>query len=230
MRSMDLEGVVFDLDATLVNMGGFVDWKEAHRRARDAYLSTECPEKFVLKYSERGLFNMINLVRDEVSRTMPEKVEEIQLKAYDAIESCEVESIEDCHLMPGCEDVLDWLEDRGIRMGVATSNSQTVAEEILKRKGIDRYFAAVVGRRPELRMKPHPDQILKCFEMMGVDPSGGVVVGDSVRDVAAAKSAEIYVVAVPAYFTRREAIKEAGADVIIDSLEDLPTVLSKLKR
>ncbi|UCD43821.1 MAG: HAD family hydrolase [Candidatus Bathyarchaeota archaeon] len=227
---MKLEGVVFDLDATLVNMGGFVDWKEAHRKAREAYQTTECPKEFVLKCSERGLFNMLNLVRDEVSRTIPEKVEEIQLKAYDAIESCEVESIEACHLMPGCEDVLDWLEERDIRMGVATSNSQTVAEEILKRKGIDRYFAAVVGRRPELRMKPHPDQILKCFEMMGVDPSGGVVVGDSVRDVAAAKSAEIYVVAVPAYFTRRDSIIEAGADVIIDSLEDLLVVLSMLQR
>ena len=40
-------------------------------------------------------------------------------------------------------------------------------------------------------MKPHPDQILKCFEEIRVEQIRRVVVGDSVKDVVAAKSANV---------------------------------------
>ena len=226
---MILEGVVFDLDATLVNLGGFVEWREAHRRAIDAYLSCGCPEDMISRCSEKGLFSMLNLVRDELSTTLtvPE-VERIQWRAYEAITSCEVESVSQCHLMLGCVPTLEWLRDRGVRMGVATSNSEEVARRILAAKGIDAFFGSVVGRRPELRMKPHPDQILTCFDELGVKPVHGVVVGDSVRDVAAARSIGSYSIAVPSFFTKREALVEAGVNSIIESLGELPTVIQEL--
>ena len=77
-------------------------------------------------------------------------------------------------------------------------------------------------------MKPHPDQILKCFEEMGVDPSRGVVVGDSVRDVRAAKSVGVYTIAVPSFFTKRQSLEEAGVDMIIEHLGELLRVISEL--
>ena len=113
-------------------------------------------------------------------------------------------------------------------MGVATSNSELVAEKVLESGGIRDYFSAVVGRRSELRMKPHPDQILKCLEEMGVDPSRGLVVGDSVKDVQSAKSANVPVVSIPSFFTNREVIEELGADEIVGGLGELPAVIMKL--
>lgn len=226
---MRIDGIVFDLDATLVNMGGFVDWREAHRRARDVYLSSDCEEEMVHRCSERGLFNMLNMVRDEISSTLPEEdVWRIQQGAYEAIESCEVESIHRCELMPGCLTTLNWLTERGYKLGIATSNSQSVAEQILEKKELCHFFTSVVGRRTDLKMKPHPDQILRCFEEMGVNQKHGLMVGDSTRDVLAARAAGIYVIAVPSFFTKREALKEAGADTMIDSLVELPEVIMKL--
>jgi HAD superfamily hydrolase (TIGR01509 family) len=223
------KGIVFDLDATLVNLGGFVKWKDAHRKAVDAYLACGCPEELIGRCIEKGLFNMLNLVRDELTLTVPaSEVERIQWTAYEAITSCEVESVNRCHLMPGCLPALEWLRGHGVKMGVATSNSEEVARRILKERGIDGFFDAVIGRRPELRMKPYPDQILKCFEEIGVSPRQGVVVGDSVRDVAAAKSAGIYAIAVPSYFTKREALLKAGADQIIEHLDKLPEAVKGL--
>ena len=226
---MRIDGIVFDLDATLVNMGGFVDWREAHRRARDVYLSSDCEEEMVHRCSERGLFNMLNMVRDEISSTLPEEdVWRIQQGAYEAIESCEVESIHRCELMPGCLTTLNWLTERGYKLGIATSNSQSVAEQILEKKELCHFFTSVVGRRTDLKMKPHPDQILRCFEEMGVNQKHGLMVGDSTRDVLAARAAGIYVIAVPSFFTKREALKEAGVDTMIDSLVELPEVIMKL--
>lgn len=226
---MEVNGVVFDLDATLVNMGGFVRWRDAHKEVKACYLSTECSEEMVERCSGRGLFNMLNLVRDEISETLPDTdVERIQSGAYEVLESFESESVERCELMLGCPDALEWLRERGIKMGVATSNSERIAEEILRKRELRHFFSAVVGRRPELKMKPYPDQLLKCFEEMKVDPSEGVMVGDSVRDVVAAKAADIFVIAVPSPFTKRDVLVDAGVDIIIESLTELPAKIREL--
>lgn len=224
-----VEGIVFDLDATLVNLGGFVEWREAHRRAVNAYLDCGLPEELISRYNGEGLFNMLNLIRDELSQTEPlSVVERIQGTVYDAIETCEVEGVEKCYLLPGCFSSLEWFREHSVRMGVATSNSQRVAERVLEAKGIQNFFSAIVGRQPELRMKPYPDQILKCFEEMGVDPLRGAFVGDSVRDIRAAKSAGIYSIAVSSFFTKREALEDAGVDKIILHLGELPRFISEL--
>jgi len=230
MSTLDVEGVVFDLDATLVNLGGFVDWRAAHRRVVEAYLEQGCSENLVRRYSGEGLFNMLNLMWNELCAAHPRrKAERIQGRAYAALAACEAEGVSRSVFMPGCVEVLEWLKRHGVKMGVATSNAQEVAERILKAKGVRGFFAAVVGRTPSLRMKPHPDQVLVCFEMMGVDPRRGVVVSDSVKDVEAAKAAGAYAIAVPAHFTRREALEAAGVDRIIDDLGELPAVLSSLR-
>lgn len=228
MTPLVVEGIVFDLDATLVNLGGFVEWEEAHRRAVEAYVTAGCPEDLIHRCSEKGLFSMLNLVRDELSKTLPSsEVERIQLEAYRAVESCEAEAVFECHLMPECLPSLEWFREKGIKMGVATSNSEEVAERILEIKGIRHFFTALVGRRVGLRMKPYPDQILMCFAEMDIDPAMGVVVGDSVWDVRAAKSAGIYAIAMPSHFTKRCLLEELGVDRLIEHLGELPRVISE---
>jgi phosphoglycolate phosphatase-like HAD superfamily hydrolase len=227
---LEVDGVVFDLDATLVNLGGFVDWKEASRRAVEVYLAWGYSEEKIHQCSGIGLFNMLNFIRDELSPSLPEsELKHLQGKVFEAIESCETEGISHCQLMPGCIPSLEWLMEHRIKAGVATSNSQKVAEQILDLKGIRHFFTAVVGRRPELRMKPHPDQILKCFEEIRVEPGRGVVVGDSVKDVVAAKSANVYSIAVPSYFTGRDALERAGVDQLMNDLGELTRILSVLR-
>lgn len=226
---MRVKGVVFDLDATLINLGGFVDWRKAHSMAIDAYLSCGCPEDLTSRFGEEGLFNMLNLIREENALKMDDvEVERIQERAYTAIESCEWEGASRCYLLPGCSSTLRWLDGKKKRMGIATSNSQVVAEWVLESKEIHHYFSAVVGRRPDLKMKPYPDQILKCLKEMGVEPDRGVVVGDSVKDIKAAKSAKVIAIAVPSFFTRRKALEKAGADFIIENLGILPKTLSSI--
>jgi phosphoglycolate phosphatase-like HAD superfamily hydrolase len=225
MRS--IEGVVFDLDATLVNLGGFVDWKDAHRRVKEVYLECGCSEDFVERCSRKGLFNMLDDVWENLCASLPRDLsEEIQGKAYAVLTSCEREGIERCHLMPGCNEALNWLRRRGVKMGIVTSNSQDVANRILEIKGLREYFGAVVGRTPGLRMKPHPDQLIACFEMLECEPGRGAVIGDSVRDVEAAKSVGAYAIAVPSFFTERAALEMAGVDLIIDCLDKIPDVFS----
>lgn len=228
--TIDVRGVVFDLDATLVNLGGFVKWREAHTEAIEAYTACGCPDELVSRCCEGGLFRMMNEIREELlGRLSPSDVERMQGVVYDAVERYEMEGMDDCHTLPGCIEALEWLREKGIRTGLATSNSQRVAERVLELNGLSSFFTSVVGRRPDLPMKPHPAPILKCLEEMRVDPEDSVMVGDSPRDIEAAKSAGVYAIAIPSPFSRLEAIMDAGVDRVIGSLENLPSLIEELR-
>jgi phosphoglycolate phosphatase len=225
---LKIEGVVFDLDATLVDLGGFVNWKEAHKHVIERYNDCGCSE--ITKTCDgKGLFDTLNILQDQLCNINSSyDAERVQDSVYAIIEKYESEGVNQCVLLPGCREALDWLRAEGIKIGLATSNSQHVAEDVLELNGIRTYFTAVVGRSSKLRMKPHPDQIISCFNKLGVDPKKGLVVGDSVRDVEAAKAAGAYAIAIPARFTNMKALEESGPNKIIKSLKELPNVISSL--
>jgi phosphoglycolate phosphatase len=131
--------------------------------------------------------------------------------------------------MPGTYESLIWLRENGVKMGVCTSNSGNVAEKVLDKLGVSNYFDSVIGRTIGLRMKPHPDQVLACFEGIGVSPRDGVVVGDNHNDVLAAKAAGARAIAIPVYFTRKEAMEAAKPDAMVKSMMELPTLLLTFK-
>lgn len=220
------DGVVFDLDATLVNLGKHVDWRRAQEEVIKIYLACGYGEEELKQRGTRGLFDLLNVVHEELATRRPkDEATKIQCKAFDVIEGYEIGGAEACGLMPGCLDALNWLKERSIFMGVCTSNSIVVAEKILDSCGLASYFSSVVGRSIDLKMKPNPDQIEVCLREMGVEPRRAVMVGDSHNDVLAGKAAGTYTVAIPVYFTRSEALNAAKPDAVIKSLHELPRAL-----
>ena len=63
---------------------------------------------------------------------------------------------------------------------------------------------------------------------MNVEPKRAVMVGDNHNDILAGKAAGTFTVAIPVYFTRREALSDAKLDAVIKSLYELPRVLLDL--
>ena len=229
MSELNVQGIVFDLDATLVNLGGFVEWKRAHEEIVQSYLDHDCGEETVDACSAKGLFTML----DEMYVNLHDKRGEdearrVQSFVYKLLSSYEEKGVDSCTLMNGCVITLDWLSEKGIPLGICTSNSPKSAEAALKQQGLRHYFKAVVGRTIEFPMKPHPAQLKECFKQIDVDPLKGVMVGDSHKDVLAGKKVGAYTVGVPAHFTRLELMMEAGADVIIGGLDELPAILESL--
>ena len=222
----NVDALVFDLDGTLINLGGFVDWKRAQDDVSWTYLEHGCDEGTVEACGARGLWTMLEEMYDHNAAAQGEqKATEIQGAVYGTLSSYEAEGILHCTKMPGCLEALDWVKERGIPMGVCTRNSQTAAEETLRKEGLAQYFEAIIGCTTRHRMKPHPDQLIECYRMLKVEPRRGIIVGDSHTDVVMGKAVGSYAIAVPMYFSRVEKMKEAGVDKIIDSLADLPEAL-----
>jgi len=226
LESLCFDGVVFDLDATLVNLGEHVDWRRAQEEVVKIYLACGYGEEELKQRGTRGLFDLLNVVHEELATRRPkDEATKIQGKAFDVIEAYEMRGVEACGLMPRCLDALNWLRKRSIFMGVCTSNSIVAAEKILDSCGLASYFSSVVGRSIDLKMKPNPDQIEVCLRKMGVEPRRAVTVGDNHNDVLAGKAAGTFTVAIPVYFTRSEALNAAKPDAVIKSLHELPRAL-----
>ena len=224
-----LDSIVFDMDATLVDLGGFVEWRKAHEEIVEAYLKYDCNPSVVQDCSAKGLFNMLELMYEQLKKDRgQEEAYKVQESVYTILGVYEATGANSCTLMEGCIDVLEWLKEEGITLGICTSNSPKSAETALQLQGIRDYFKIVVGRTVDHPMKPHPAQLEICFNELGANPKNSMMVGDSHKDIMAGKSLGAYTVGIPVYFTRVDLMKKAGVDVIIESLNELRSVIEAL--
>lgn len=99
-------------------------------------------------------------------------------------------------LKPGVLEVLAHLKENRLKMAVATSTKQEIAEKRLKMTGIYDYFDQLVYSNMVSRGKPNPDIYLKACEMLKVAPEDAIGVEDSINGVKACHAAGLYTVMV----------------------------------
>jgi HAD superfamily hydrolase (TIGR01509 family) len=227
---MKIKGVVFDLDATLVDLGEHVRWKEAQGEVVEAYRACGCSEEEITRCTAKGLFNLMHEMETQLSvKKSAEEMTKIRDSIWGVLDGYEAEGVEKCGFMPGTFETLKWLKKKGVKIGVCTSNSGEVAFKVLEKLGVSQYFDSIIGRTVGLLMKPHPDQVQVCFKEMEVAPRDGVMIGDSHNDVLAGKAAGAMAIAIPVYFTRKEAMEAAKPDAIVKSMSELPETLLSLR-
>lgn len=121
---------------------------------------------------------------------------------------------------PSSIAVLDAVRAKGIATAVVTASRNR--KEILESAGLaDRFDAAVDGTDIEdmgLPGKPDPATFVEAARRVGVDPTDAVVIEDAVSGVAAGRAGGFGLVIGVARHDAPEALKEAGADVVVTDL------------
>ena len=128
-------------------------------------------------------------------------------------------------LYPGARDGLTELVAAGWPLACVTNKAAEFALPLLERLDISHFFATVVGGECIPNPKPAPDSIRLCAERMGVAIASGLMVGDSLNDVGAARNAGCPVVCVPYGYNHGQDIRDAQPDAVIDSIADLIALL-----
>lgn len=124
-------------------------------------------------------------------------------------------------LKPGIPVFLEGCKKRGIRLGIATSNSRELVDQITKVHHLDNYFSSILTGCEVSKGKPAPDIYLKTAERLGVSPKKCLVFEDIVPGIQAGKSAGMRVCAVEdAYSADSRAQKQALADYYIEDYFD----------
>ena len=130
-------------------------------------------------------------------------------------------------LYPGVLETLERLRDSGYRMAVCTNKPAEPARAVLDAFGLSGYFAVVTGGDTFPVRKPSPGHLLGTLKMLRADPENAVMIGDSPNDVQVALNAAVPVIAV-AYGYRRIPAEDMGADLLIDTFDQVPDALERL--
>jgi len=134
---------------------------------------------------------------------------------------------EDVALIDGARELLDALHARGVATGIVTSGSR---DRVLRELDTHRFaFQECVFGCDVTEKKPHPEGLLLCLDRLRVVPDEAVYVGDSPEDVAMARAAGVYSIAVPGGYPNRETLLASRPDAVAESLAAvLPLILSRV--
>lgn len=125
-------------------------------------------------------------------------------------------------LFPGTLTMLAGLEARGIAWGIVTNKPADLTEPLLQALGLRQRAVCVVSGDTTAHAKPHPGPLLHACELLGCEPAAAIYVGDSSKDVEAARSAGMrVVVAGYGYMDGADCAGQWAADHIIARPADL---------
>ncbi len=124
---------------------------------------------------------------------------------------------------PGSVNYLRAVKAAGLPTAVVTASAN--GEKVIAAGGfadlIDERVDGLVAARDGLRGKPEPDTFLAGARLLSADPAEAVVFEDAISGVAAGRTGGFgYVVGVDRV-GQADALREAGADVVVTDLSEL---------
>ncbi len=125
---------------------------------------------------------------------------------------------------PGIPELLNRLRDDGRKLAVASSKPQEFVEEILRHFDLEQYFQVIVGSEMDGRRTAKAEvvaEVVKQLEISEADKRNTVLVGDRRHDVEGAGQNQITALGVTYGYGGRSELETAGADVIVDTTEDV---------
>ena len=214
-----IKAVIFDLDGTLVDsMGLWRDIDIEFLSARGIEYKDDLQEKIEgMSFTETAVF-----CKDYYKLT--ESVEELK-EIWNQM--AEDKYRYEVQLKPGVMGFLEELKRRGIKMGIATSNSKELIAAVNEAYHFDRYISCVVTSCSVNRGKPAPDVYLEAARQLSVLPEECLVFEDIVKGIEAGKNAGMLVCAVEDSFSaeQRER-KKAISDYYIESYDEIRQMIN----
>ena len=122
---------------------------------------------------------------------------------------------------PGVVKTLKALKSQGFTLTIASSRSRNSLTELTRDMGIADHISYLIGADDVKEAKPQPEPVLKTLAAMQFAASETLVVGDMAVDVLMGANARTKTCGVTWGNGTREDLKEAGADFIIDRMEEL---------
>lgn len=209
-----IKGAIFDLDGTLVDSMGI--WQKID-------------EEFLVKRGIQVPVNLADMIRaltfEDCARYFREEFG-LSESIYEIMEEWNAmalyEYTHNVELKPGARDYLEYLKDNGIKIGLATTNTQPLLQIALKNNGIFHYFDSISTVAEVSRNKNFPDIFLLAAQKMGLEPSQCVVFEDILPAIYSAKKAGMKVVGVYDRYSEYEIRKiKENADLFIWDFTEL---------
>ncbi|MEU4803432.1 haloacid dehalogenase-like hydrolase [Actinosynnema sp. NPDC023587] len=219
--------VLWDIDHTLLQSRGM--GREMYERALPLVFGRPFAE--LAEVSGRTELDIIaeTLVLHGIEPTT-EHVDRLARALTASYEAGREELAERGRVLPGAREALTSLaEEPAVRQGVLTGNLRAVARVKLRVFALDQYVdleCSAYGDDHRDRAELVDIARARAAERVGAEFTGlrTVLIGDTPRDVEAARAAGARVIAVAGGQSDLDELRKAGADDVLADLRDLPTV------
>jgi len=185
---LNIKGVIFDLDGTLIDSMWI--WGDVARRYLESHGATPRPgfreALRTLNTREEAQYYI-----DEYGVKLP--VEEVMAGRDNMMLNLLLTEVE---LKKGVIEVLNILEERGVKMCVATATERRLVEPTIERFGLKDYFKCIFTCTEENTSKKYPDIYIRAVEYLGTNISETIVVEDALYAMKTAKKAGFIVAGV----------------------------------
>ncbi|MGE5496765.1 MAG: HAD family hydrolase, partial [Syntrophothermus sp.] len=208
--------VVFDLDGTLMSSNATI-YKCTLRTFELLNMPVEIPEdEFNNKIGHhfQDIFNDFNIAVPDIEGFI------------DKYKTLYFDFIDHTYIYPNVADTLKMLRAEGVTISLLTTKGQDMAESILKHFSLDHYFTVIMGRTPEIPVKPAPDALLKICSVTGFSTAETIMVGDSELDVLCGKNAGTRTCAVTFGYRTEEFLVTQQPDFIISDMNELVNIIA----
>lgn len=231
---MKISGVVFDKDGTLFDFNAtWGAWAEKMLLAEtqgDRLLLDQLADRLGYDVSNRRfvpgsivIAETVDVVADEILKVLPD-VDKSSLVARMNHAATDVPQVEATPLV----EFVTALRAMDMKIGVCTNDAEAPARAHLARSGVEQVFDFIAGSDSGFGGKPAPGQLLAFCEATSLAPENCLMVGDSTHDLHAGRAAGMVCVGVLTGPAERAEL-EPHANVVLDSIADLPSWISTMR-
>jgi len=210
-----IDTVLFDLDGTLVDTA--LDFA----RMRNEVLEL-ASDYGLIPPKELYVLEIIAHVGRQLAARDLEAGQSFAQGAEMILSHIEMEAVDRAQPLPGAQETLGELRERGLSVGIVTRNCRRAAECILARLSLPHDL--LLTRDDVSRVKPDPAHLLEAVRRLGSRPECGVMVGDHPMDILAGQQAGMCTVAITSSRPISD-FAEVHPDLVIESIPELLTIL-----
>jgi phosphoglycolate phosphatase len=213
--------VIFDIDGTLVDSQHLIC--AAVHEAYDRHGLARPARERILSMVGLSLPDTFSRLADGAGHP----VESLVAAYRDAFTALRASSAME-PLYPGAREVIGRLSRHDdVALGIATGKSTHGVSIVLGHHGLlDRFVT--VQTADTAPSKPDPGMVLNALRDTAVDPAGAVLIGDSIYDMQMAKAGRVTAIGVGWGYNPPDALRAAGADLIVDDYAALTPMLDTL--
>lgn len=219
MDGSSIRAVLFDIDGTLLVTGGAggAAWQRGFSELYGV-------EANVAEHTDAGMTDpeIVKIIFKEVVGREGSQAERAQaIAAYLKHLPDTVAESDGYRVMPGVEELLPELIERGVLLGLVTGNIEAAAHIKLSRGRLNRFFSFGGYGSDSADRTEVTKAALRRAELVSGDTLGDsscISVGDTPRDVSAGHGAGIKVVGVATGSYSVGELRDAGADWALDSV------------
>lgn len=217
---MALDGIVFDLDGTLVDTNGV--HVEAFRKAFAKHGYTVSPDRIFIEIGKGG----DKLVPHVIGKEANEKDGDA-IRAAQPEEFGKIANKQGLKVFPGARELIAELKRRGLRTVIATSSEDRQLARIEEGSGVrwrELVDEVVVSSDVE-RSKPDPDVVSAAVTKLRMSPAQCAMIGDTPYDGTSSKHAGVVCLGVTSGGHSERSLRESGCRAVY---RDVAEILDKL--